>query len=205
MTRQELKFYIEADLIMNGHDRRDKGFYSRLKTLFNPDIILLYLKTLRMVEFYESNANIINKFKGKYWSYRLRKLGYKTGFSISTGVLGYGVVIPHYGTIVVGSGNTIGNYAVLHTSTCITAGRKKIGNAFYCSTGAKVLNDIELYDAVTVGANAVVNKSVEESNVLLVGIPAKIKQKEEYWYLKAGEKFTARVEKCEKLRLSMNL
>ena len=56
MTRQELKFYIEADLIMNGHDRRDKGFYSRLKTLFKPDIILLYLKTLRMVEFYESRA-----------------------------------------------------------------------------------------------------------------------------------------------------
>lgn len=63
----------------------------------------------------------------------------KLGFTISENVFGYGLVIPNYGTIVVGSGNQIGNYSVLHTSTCISAGRKRIGDGLYLSTGAKVL------------------------------------------------------------------
>ena len=59
------------------------------------------------------------------------------------------------------------NYCVLHTSICITVGNKQIGNGFYCSsTGAKVLNDIFIGD-VTVGANAIVNKSFEGSCWLL--------------------------------------
>lgn len=97
--------------------------------------------------------------------------GMKLGFTIAENVFGYGLVIPHYGTIVVGSGNRIGNYAVLHTSTCITAGKKNIGDGLYLSTGAKVLGDIELGNFITIGANAVVNKS-EEGNCLLIGIPA---------------------------------
>lgn len=60
--------------------------------------------------------------------------GMKLGFTIAENVFGYGLVIPHYGTIVVGSGNRIGNYAVLHTSTCITAGKKNIGDGLYLST-----------------------------------------------------------------------
>lgn len=68
---------------------------------------------------------------------RYKSLGIKLGFTIPINVFGYGLVIPHYGTIVVGAGNTIGNYAVLHTSTCITAGNKIIGDALYLSTGAK--------------------------------------------------------------------
>lgn len=70
--------------------------------------------------------------------------GMKLGFTIAENVFGYGLVIPHYGTIVVGSGNRIGNYAVLHTSTCITAGKKNIGDGLYLSTGAKVLRDVQL-------------------------------------------------------------
>ena len=132
-----------------------------------------------MVEYYNSNPSSTNKLKSKIWGYRLRELGIQTGFSISPGTLGYGVVIPHYGTIVVGDGNSVGNYVVLHTFICITAGNKKIGHGLYCSTGAKLLNDIELSDGVSVGANAVVNKTVTESNVFLVGIPACIKKDEQ--------------------------
>ena len=115
----------------------------------------------------------------------------KLGFTIAENVFGYGLVIPHYGTIVVGSGNRIGNYAVLHTSTCITAGKKNIGDGLYLSTGAKVLGDIELGNFITIGANAVVNKS-EEGNCLLIGIPAEKKRYEDAW-MKA----------CEKLRQTM--
>ncbi len=51
-------------------------------------------------------------------------LGMKLGYSIGYKCFSYGLVLPHYGTIVVGNSNRIGKYAVLHTSTCITAGKK---------------------------------------------------------------------------------
>lgn len=100
---------------------------------------------------------------------------------------------------MVGSGNRIGNYAVLHTSTCITAGKKNIGDGLYLSTGAKVLGDIELGNFTTIGANAVVNKS-EESNCLLVGIPA-VKKRDEDTRMKGA--YRERYEACEKLRQTM--
>ena len=134
-----------------------------------------------------------------YYKLKVHKLGMKLGFTIAENVFGYGLVIPHYGTIVVGSGNRIGNYAVLHTSTCITAGKKSIGDGLYLSTGAKVLGDIELGNFTTIGANAVVNKS-EESNCLLVGIPAVKKRDEDTWMKGA---YRERYEACEKLRQTM--
>lgn len=65
------------------------------------------------------------------------------GITIVYNVFGYGLVIPHYGTIVVGESNNIGNYAVLHTSTCISSNGKIIGNGLYLSTGAKITSILE--------------------------------------------------------------
>lgn len=122
-SKKQLKFYILADRMIN------RGCFrftlkQKLLHLFHRDYIMDYLKALRKTEYY------INTKKTRtigYCIYRLRlmKLGVKLGFSISPNVFGYGLLIPHYGTIVVGNGNKIGNYAVLHTSTCITAGKNK--------------------------------------------------------------------------------
>lgn len=57
---------------------------------------------------------------------KLCALGYRTGFSFELNVLGYSITIPRHGTIVIGGGNHIGHFCVLHTSTCITAGNKSI-------------------------------------------------------------------------------
>lgn len=48
-----------------------------------------------------------------YECYKVAKLGVKCGFSIGQNSLGYGVVIPHYGTIAINSETRIGNYAVI--------------------------------------------------------------------------------------------
>src|SRR5574344_1158534 len=40
---------------------------------------------------------------------KMNKRGIKCGFTIGYNSLGYGAVIPHYGTIVVGSTNKLGN------------------------------------------------------------------------------------------------
>ena len=194
-SKDELQFYIMADHMMNRGKFR-KSLIERAIGIFRPDYIMKYLIALRKAEYYSYRG--VLRF---YYKLKLNKLGIKLGFSIAQNVFGYGLVIPHYGTIVVGSGNQIGNYCVLHTSICITAGHKRIGHAFYCSTGAKILNDILIGDNVTVGANAVVNKSVE-NNQLVVGIPAAIKHIEPAWY--TGE-YARRVKECEELRNKMRI
>lgn len=189
-SKQELNYYIQADRMMN----RGCFKYSlshAIKNLFMPDYIMKYLEALRKAEYF-SNRGIL-----QYWyKYRLDRLGYKTGFSIAPNVFGYGLVIPHHGTIVVGGGNHIGNFAVLHTGICITAGEKKIGEGFYCSTGARILNSIELGDNVTVGANAVVYKGGFD-NCLLTGILAGYKCDYKPWY--SSEEWTRRVNACKEL------
>ena len=50
----------------------------------------------------------------------------------------YGLVISHYGTIVVGNANRIGPYATLHTSTCISDTGRRIGKGLLLSADAKI-------------------------------------------------------------------
>ena len=122
-------------------------------------------------------------FLGNYYRMKQRKLGIKLGFSIACDTYDYGLVISHYGTIVVGNGNKIGNYAVLHTSICITNGKKVIGDCLYVSTEA----------------NSVVTKLCDEDVVLLLGMLASIKKKQDAWYSN-NERYFSNIQKFEKLR-----
>ena len=202
-SKKELKFFLAADLMMN------RGFFrysakQRILRLFLRDHIMDFLKALRKTEYYINTGKkrtlgyLLNR-------YRLSSFGMKLGFSISPGVFGYGLVIPHYGTIVVGDGNRIGNFAVLHTGVCITHGEKAIGEGLYLSTGGKILGDVILGDGVTVAANAVVNKSFEKGHCLLTGVPATEKRAQELWYISDGEKYRNRVAKIKELALKMKL
>ena len=161
-----------------------------------------FLVNLRKYEYYANNNY---KFRKHWYFYRLYWLSVKLGFSISPNVFGYGLVIPHRGTIVVGNGNKIGNYCVLHTSTCITARKKQIGDGFYLSTGAKVIHDIHLNNNISVGANSVVNKSLEDNHCLIAGMPAKKIKDSDPWYIRDGAEFARRHAECEKLREKMKL
>ena len=129
----------------------------------------------------------------------------KLGFSIETDVFGYGLVVPHYGTIVVGGTNRVGNYAVLHSSSCIADRSSTIGNGLYLSAGAIISSHVELGDNITVGANCTVNKSISQNNVLLIGSPADVKKESEAWYIRDGERFWNRVQAVEKLKKTLSL
>lgn len=158
-----------------------------------------YLSYMRKADFYNSQRGWIYKLKANYYALRQRKLGIKLGFSISRDVFGYGLVIPHYGTIVVGGGNKIGNYAVLHTSTCITNGHKVIGDGLYVSTGAKLTTVNQLGDNITIAANSVLTSDIVLSGVLVVGMPAVVKKHQEPWYNKE-ERTRNKVLKIEQLK-----
>lgn len=141
---------------------------------------------------------VINKW-------RFFRLSRKLGFSIGYDIFDYDLIIPHYGTMVVGNTNRIGPYAVLHTSTCITDTGRKIGKALSLSPGAKITGSEMLGNHIVVAANSVVTKSFPEGNVLLVGMPATKKIELSDWYSSLNEEMKRRVDAIECLKKEWKL
>jgi serine O-acetyltransferase len=204
LSKKELHFYILADRIM-AKGSAQFSWKERLKNIVLPDYILNYLYSMRQVAYY---VNTGRKNKGLlailYHKWNYRRLGLKLGFSIGVNSFGYGLLIPHYGTIVVNCGIKAGNYCVLHTSTCIGGAGKTIGDGLYMSAGAQIMGkEINLGKNISVAANSLVNKSFPESNCLLVGSPARIKTSTLPWYERDGYRFKERIKTIEELRKKM--
>ena len=194
-SRKELKYYILADRMMN----RGVFKYSlsqRLKGLFIPDYVMRYLETMRKLSYHRNKRNLI----WMYYHWKFLRLGLKIGYSIGPDVFGYGLVLNHYGTIVVGGKNKIGNYAMIHTSTCITSTSKLIGDGLMVGTGAKITSCQALGNNVSIGANSVVTESFSMDNILLAGLPAIAKRTGYKAWYDDNEPFTTRYVECEKLR-----
>ena len=202
-SKKELKFYLMADRMMNRGTFK-RGFARRIIEVFFTDRIMAFLRSMRRYAYYKNKSGIISKLFSAYYYLRFRKWSHELGFTIECDTLGYGVVIPHYGTIVVGK-NKIGNYAVLQTSICISSNDKVIGDALYVGTGAKITTKIVLGDNVSIGANSLVNKSFPEGNCMIAGAPATIRKSEGPWYIRDGEYYTGLVKKVEKLKKEMGL
>lgn len=197
-SKKELRLYLMVDMMMN------RGYFNydiktRIKNWVVSDPIMKYLQNLRKLEYALSRHGFISVVHQLKYKRRLMRLGLKLGFSIPCNVFGYGLVLPHYGTIVVGEGNIIGNYCVLHTSTCITSGKKKIGDGLYLSAGAKIVHNIELGENVSIGTNSLVNKTINESNCMIAGMPAQKIKISEPWYIRDGKEYQKRHERCEEL------
>lgn len=201
-TKKELNFYIKADRMMQT-GKFKSSLKDKLINLIVPNYIFKYCKIARKCS-YLSNRGGVSPLLSMIYKAKRRKLGMKLGFSISLDNVGYGIVIPHYGTIVVGAGNQIGNYTVLHTSTCITQGKKVIGDGFYLSTGAKVIRDVTIGNNVSVGANSLVNSEFE-NNCMIAGNPARKIKDSDAWYIRDGAEYSRRVNECEKLKKQYQL
>ena len=198
-TKKELDFYLQADRMMNRNCFKF-SLKNRLKNIITPDWIMLFLATMRKLDYYTSKEGGVNRLLLAYYRNKYKKLEVRLGFSIDPRVFGYGLVMPHHGTIVVGEGNKIGNYAVLHTSTCITEQGKQIGNGLYLSAGVKMTHSITLGNGISIGANSLVNKSIQEDNCLVVGTPAKKIKDYPVWYEKEKSVYKERVKKVEELK-----
>ena len=195
-NKAELKFYIMADYMMN------RGYFKpsitrRLINIISPDYIMRFLTTMRKLDYHLTRGN--NKLAIFFYRLRYNKLSLKLGFSIGPQVFGYGLVIPHYGTIVVGETNRCGNYCVLHTSTCISGNGKVIGDALYLATGAKMTTNLSLGNNVMIGANSLVNKSFP-GGVMIAGAPAREINRRDAWYIEENSVHKTRVASIEELK-----
>lgn len=220
-SRKELEFYIMADRMMNRGGFKPT-LKERLKELIVRDDLMRFMRSLRYCSYVFRSVDardtdpplldtpgVLMRIRGLFHRARFLRLGMKLGFTIGWHSLGYGAVISHHGTIIVGRLNRIGNYPVINVCTCVSGpltGRGKIiGDAFYMGAGAKVLDDVTFGDSVMVGANAVVTHTCDgASGCLLVGMPAAEVKKIPAWY-EQHEQYAERVRKIEALRKQMNI
>lgn len=139
-----------------------------------------YQKNLRKEEYYFNR-----KFKIRFLLTRRKKnkIGNKLGFYISKNVIDSGLKIYHTGNIVINEHSVIGKNLKLHGDNCIGNDGKNIGVApiigdnVELGFGASIVGNVKIVDNVIIGAGAVVVTSCLESNVTLVGVPAKILRK----------------------------
>ena len=167
-SKEQLKYYLEKDREKLGRKR---------KKPFLGDEIWKFQIALRKHEYYLNSKR--NKLLLQYWKYRHHKLGIKLGFTIPCNCFGAGLNIHHYGCIVVNSHAKIGENCNIQQGVNIGKNYSAenvptIGNNVYIGPGAKLFGKINIANGCVIGANAVVTKSCNEENMVLVGVPAKI-------------------------------
>ncbi len=171
-SKEDYYFYLEADRLALGKTRKRPNLFF--------DDIWKFLILLRKVEYYKNCKKSF--FEGVYFYflyYRLYRSQLKYGFNIPLNCFGPGLSIAHRGTIVVNNGAKIGSNCRIHVNVIIgtEAGYSDraptIGNNVYIGPGAKIFGPIFIADGIAIGANSVVNKSFEEPNITIAGVPAK--------------------------------
>ena len=178
-TKEELKEWIRQDRVSCGYSAK-RSFQELLIGFIAPNYILVFLRQLRKVE-YLTNCTTVSfrAIRLLFNRLKLRRIQLKLGFSIPANVFGPGLSIAHYGTIVVSQYASVGSNCRLHVGVNIGAssgksGAPKIGNNVYIGPGAIIFGEITIADGVSVGANSTVNKSFEQTNIVIAGTPAKI-------------------------------
>lgn len=193
-SKETFRYYLEQDrLALNRQqDKRPKFF---------KDEIWKFEILLRRLE-YDTNCRRgpFSVLVRKYHAARFHRLSVKLGFTIPINVFREGLSIPHYGTIVVHGGATIGKNCRLQEGVTIgaTDGSHEaatIGDNCYFGSGAKVIGTVSIADDVAVGAGAVVTRDITEPGTTWGGVPArKISDKNSHSNL-CGALFAAAKEK----------
>ncbi len=180
--KTDYHYYLEADRIALSKPKGESlSFNSKLKSLFFPDYIWRFQRTLRKLEYLKNKKkNVFEKIVYFFVLKKYYKLSYKLGFTIPVNVCGPGLSIAHYGTIIINTGTKIGANCRIHADVNIgtEAGYSNkapiIGDNIYIGPGAKIFGEIIIANNTAIGANAIVNKSFEVENTIIGGIPAKV-------------------------------
>lgn len=168
--KESYKYYVEQDL--KAHKLSKLSIYN----YWWMDALRFQMR-LRKIEYLHNCCR--NNFFRRIQLFCLEVLNHRLatrlGFTIPKNVFGPGLCIVHYGTIVVSRFAKVGANCRIHPSTSIgdKDGAPTLGDNVYIGPGAKLYGDIQIGDNVSIGANAVVNKSFP-SDVTIVGVPAKI-------------------------------
>ena len=177
MNRKEMRALIHSDLDRLDLPKKPTGFckylmawvlYGSFKVTYWYRICSYWhTKKGKLARFILAISNLIYK----HYQFKVGvDLPYKTK-------IGKGLLIMHFGGIVISKDAVIGNNFTIFQ--CATIGKNSKGeaptigdNCTICA-GAKVLGGIRLGNNVVAGANAVVLKDCSD-NAVVAGVPAKI-------------------------------
>lgn len=178
-SKKELYEYIKADnnwLLPQTSKEHFTASFAAYHTLS----LKKFLKFLRYQEYYinTANGNKLKGFLGLYYERRKNRLGQRLGIEIGPNCFGKGLNLYHAGSIVINPAVRVGENCTLHGCNCIgnngkTEAVPTLGNNVDIGFGAVIIGDITVADNVTVGANAVVNRTVGEDGCTVAGVPAK--------------------------------
>ena len=105
-----------------------------------------------------------------------RRYSEKTGIEFFAPFMGGGVILPHWGRIILNAAHIGEDLYVFHNVTIgndYTSGKPKIGNNVFIGTNSVIVGDITVGDNVVIGACSFVNTSIP-SNSIVAGNPAKV-------------------------------
>jgi serine O-acetyltransferase len=158
--------YLEADRVAMGRLRRPP-------LLLVQDPTWYYQRLLRKYEFYINCRKSIWWWPLRKWvMYRYLSVSLRLGFQIPPNTIGPGLDLVHTGDILVNDTVRIGSNLRMNIGVTIGKG-PQIGSHVTIEPGAKIFGDITIADWTHIGANSVLNKSVMEPGMVVVGVPAR--------------------------------
>jgi len=175
-SSRDLMTYLRADLSNMGHNHLVWAM------VVNP--------VARVTAIMRTTEYLLNTGKPRVFymisAFWFRSLSIRLGFSLGTNIFGPGVAIIHHGLLVVNPNARIGRNCCIHMGVHIGGSAQfvakeiahryvpHIGDNVYIGPGAKLYGPIRIGDNCTIGENAVVTKSFEQSGLTIGGVPAKI-------------------------------
>lgn len=177
-NKQDLRNYIAQDEKRFGY--RKPNIYDWVVNNENY-YIWHFIHELRYVEYYK---NIGNKFLYALHFFRFKRLSWKLHFTMYPGTIGPGLMIFHVGSFIhVGRNVQIGENCTILPG--VVFGNKTqecknqpitVGDNCYFGLDSKIFGPVRIGNNVTIGANSVVTKNIED-NCVVGGVPAKVIKK----------------------------
>lgn len=112
----------------------------------------------------------------KILSWLYRKSSEKSGVEFFSSTLGGGIILPHWGRIILNAEIIGDDLYVFHDVTIgndYISGKPRIGNNVFIGASSVILGNISIGDNVVIGACSFVNTDIP-SNSLAVGNPARV-------------------------------
>ncbi len=167
-TKQDLKRFIQAE-------KKLYGVGGVLLPVKESHVLAKHAILLRKTEYH---CNTKHKLRYVFYRVRLRLLQNKYCLQVPLNCCDEGLHIMHLTPILMNSNVTVGKYCSFHMNTALVAGGTNhgvptLGDGCVLGVGAVIAGDVTLANYIAVGANAYVNKSFEEENIAIAGVPAK--------------------------------
>lgn len=176
-TKQDLKEYLRSD---NAWYMK-KGWKQLLIDVFTAApyyVLKKYLGYLRTFEYHYNNStgSRFHTYLAYIYERRKNRLGNRLGIEIGPNCFGKGLSIWHCGSIIINPSVKAGENCVLRGANCIGNNgiedkNPTLGDNVELGYGAVIIGNVSIASNTIIGANAVVNRSIEVGGTY-VGVPA---------------------------------